>query len=158
LTGEGTTCSRWRSRLSRRYSRLLGEVFLLHRSVAHVRSSVVLARVKQTPRLRCAMHPRRGAQRALVGVPPQRVFWRPQVVSRAEIVLATADGLRTNTIMRPTRKLKPCVALPGALHELRRRGTEAGQNAPVAQGAFDWKLAVAQEYDDREAGQRMVLE
>jgi len=32
-------------------SRLLGEVFLPHRSVAHVRSSVVLARVKQTTRL-----------------------------------------------------------------------------------------------------------
>jgi len=32
-------------------SRILNEVFLPHRSVAHVRSSVVLDRIKQTTRL-----------------------------------------------------------------------------------------------------------
>ncbi len=48
-------------------SRIIGNVFLPHRSVAHVRSSIVLDRVKQTTRLPLRYLTERGAREA--GVP-----------------------------------------------------------------------------------------
>jgi transposase len=70
---------------------------------------------------------------------PRKVVWR------AEIVLATADGLGTNTIMRRTGKSKPCVwrwqerYIDEGIEGLKRDKTRPSRKAPLSS---ETKLAV----------------
>jgi len=69
-------------------SRILSTVFLPHRSVAHVRSSVVLDRVKQTARLPLSHLPRTTAAQA---DPPAR---RPRASAKTESMQAGRARIR----------------------------------------------------------------
>jgi DNA-binding Lrp family transcriptional regulator len=69
-------------------SHILSSVFLPHRSVAHVRSSVVLDRVKQTARLPLSHLPRTTAAKA---DPPAR---RPRTLAKTELMRGRRARIR----------------------------------------------------------------